>query len=138
MRKLVQDAGLRDEIEVDSAGTIDYHVGSAPDSRAQSHASRRGYDLSFLRARQFSVNDFQQFDMILAMDRSHLAVLDRQCPPVNKSKLRLFMDFVPDAKLCEVPDPYYGGAEDFEHVLDLVEAGCSGLLEHIQAQMTLV
>lgn len=133
MRKLVQQAGLA--IEVDSAGTIDYHTGESPDRRAQHHAGRRGYDLSALRARRLAAEDFHRFDLILAMDRSHLAILNRHCPPERKSSLRLLMDFARSSGHHEVPDPYYGGDEDFEHVLDLVEDACSGLLEHVQAQL---
>lgn len=134
MRKLAQDSGL--DIEVDSAGTIGYHVGEEPDTRAQNHARQRGYDLSPLRARQLVKDDFSRFDLVLAMDRSHLAILDRYCPPEHKSKVKLFLEFASQASESEVPDPYYGGSAGFEHVLDLVEDGCRGLLEHIQQQLT--
>ncbi len=135
MRKLVQQAGLAAEIEVDSAGTIDHHAGESPDQRARHHAGRRGYDLSTLKARHLAAEDFHRFDLILAMDRSHLALLGRHCPPEKKSSLRLLMEFARESSHPEVPDPYYGGDEGFEHVLNLVEDACSGLLEHVREQL---
>lgn len=114
-------------IHVESRGTHDYHVGEPPDERAQHHARRRGYDLSAQRARHVSVEDFERFDLILAMDRGHLHFLERVCPPGSRNKLRLF---VPDT---DVPDPYYDGAEGFERVLDMVEEACRGLLDEIRA-----
>lgn len=136
MRAKVRQAGL--SIEVDSAGTLDYHVGDAPDPRAVAHARRRGYDLANLRARKFVDADFERFDLILAMDRSHLSILERRCPEHARHKLHLFMSFAGQAG-AEVPDPYYGSADGFDHVLDLVEAGCDGLLSHVnqmQASVT--
>jgi len=125
LRHLADEAGI--EIHVESRGTHDYHVGEPPDERAQRHAKGRGYDLSALRARRVSSQDFTDFDLILAMDRGHLKILERMCPPAHRAKVRLF---VPGG---EVPDPYYGGAQDFERVLDLVEAACRGLLAEIKA-----
>jgi protein-tyrosine phosphatase len=113
-------------IHVESRGTHDYHVGEPPDERAQHHARRRGYDLSAQRARHVSREDFERFDLILAMDRGHLHFLERVCPSGSRNKLRLF---VPDT---DVPDPYYGGAEGFERVLDMVEEACRGLLAEIK------
>jgi len=115
------------QLHVESRGTHDYHVGEPPDERAQHHAKGRGYDLSALRARRVSSRDFADFDLILAMDRGHLKMLERICPPAHRPKVRLF---VPGR---DVPDPYYGGPEDFEQVLDLVEAACRGLLTEIKA-----
>jgi protein-tyrosine phosphatase len=115
------------QLHVESRGTHDYHVGEPPDERAQPHAKGRGYDLSALRARRVSSQDFTDFDLILAMDRGHLKILERMCPPAHRAKVRLF---VPGR---DVPDPYYGGAQDFERVLDLVEAACRGLLAGIKA-----
>jgi protein-tyrosine phosphatase len=115
------------QLHVESRGTHDYHVGEAPDERAQHHARSRGYDLSALRARCVSSQDFADFDLILAMDRGHLKILERIGPPEHRAKVRLF---VPGR---DVPDPYYGGAQDFERVLDLVEAACRGLLTEIKA-----
>jgi len=113
-------------IEVESAGTHDYHVGAKPDERACSHAMKRGYDLSAQRARQVRKRDFEEFDLIIAMDRGHLAILERNCPPQHRGKLRMLVDG------HDVPDPYYGGAEGFEQVLDMVEAACLGLLHEIR------
>lgn len=113
-------------IHVESRGTHDYHVGEPPDERAQHHARRRGYDLSAQRARHVSVEDFERFDLILAMDRGHLRLLQRICPAHLQSKVR---PFLPDR---DVPDPYYGGAEGFERVLDMVEEACRGLLDEIK------
>jgi protein-tyrosine phosphatase len=114
-------------VHVESRGTHDYHVGEPPDDRAQDHAKRRGYDLSAQRAKHFSKRDFEEFDLVLAMDRGHLRILQRLCPPQHAGKLKLFL---PEA---DVPDPYYGGPEGFERVLDLVEAACRGLLHEMRA-----
>jgi protein-tyrosine phosphatase len=113
---------------VDSAGTTGHHVGEPPDLRAQRHALRRGVDLSTQRARQVISSDFEHFDHVLAMDRSHLQALKRQAGPGAAGRIRLLMDFAGGAPGRDVPDPYYGGADGFEQVLDLVEQGCRGLL----------
>jgi len=133
LRRLVRDAGLEGQVRVDSAGTHDYHVGEAPDPRAQEHARRRGYDLSALRARRLEQGDFERFDLILAMDRSHLRVLQRLAPAGQRHKLRLFMEFAKSWELAEVPDPYYGGDAGFEQVLDMIEAGARGVLAELRA-----
>jgi protein-tyrosine phosphatase len=112
-------------LHVESRGTHDYHVGEPPDERAQHHAKRRGYDLSAQRAKQVSKRDFEEFDLIVAMDRGHLRILQRLCPPEHAGKVRLFVQG------SDVPDPYYGGPEGFEQVLDMVEAACRGLLSEI-------
>jgi len=125
LRRLAQDASI--ELRVESAGTHDYHVGNAPDRRAQEHARRRGYDLSAQRARQVRKRDFEEFDLIVAMDRGHLEILQDNCPPQHQGKLRMLV------RGHDVPDPYYGGAEGFEQVLDMVEAACLGLLSEIRA-----
>lgn len=126
---LVERAGLADRITVESAGTHDYHVGSPPDLRAQEHARRRGYDLSHLRARQVRKRDFAEFDLVVAMDRGHLRILERNCPPEHRGKLRMF---VPGR---DVPDPYYGGPEGFDEVLDLVEGASLALLHEIREKL---
>ncbi|MCD6044139.1 MAG: phosphotyrosine protein phosphatase [Burkholderiales bacterium] len=123
LRALCVEAGI--ELRVESAGLGDWHVGQPPDERAQHHAGRRGYDLSAQRARQVRAHDFDEFDMILAMDRGHLRALQRMAGPAHRSKIRLF------ATDCDVPDPYYGGPEGFEQVLDLVEAHCRNLLREL-------
>jgi protein-tyrosine phosphatase len=116
---------LEIEVHVESAGTHDYHVGAPPDPRAQHHAKGRGYDLSAQRARQLRKRDFAQFDLIVAMDRGHLEILQAHCPPEHQGKLRMLVNG------HDVPDPYYGGPEGFEQVLDMVEAACLGLLHEI-------
>ncbi len=132
MRRLVREAGLAEEVRVDSAGTHDYHVGEPPDERAQEHARRRGYDLSRLRARQVAMEDFQSFELILAMDRGQLEILRRVAPPRHRHKLRLSMEFADGQSEEEVPDPYYGGPGGFEQVLDMVEAAARGLLAELR------
>jgi protein-tyrosine phosphatase len=119
-------------IEVDSAGTAAYHVGEPPDPRTRAAAVRRGYDLQHLRARVIEPADFTRFDLILAMDQENLRVLQRRAPHAAHERLRLFMEFAPHADTPAVPDPYYGGPNGFEEVLDLVEAAARGLLAHLR------
>ena len=119
-------------IEVDSAGTAGYHIGEPPDLRTRQAASRRGYDMSSLRARIVEPLDFEDFDFILAMDRENLKVLNHRAPVQARDRVRLFLEFAPDAATTEVPDPYYGGPNGFEEVLDLVEAATQGLLQHLR------
>jgi protein-tyrosine phosphatase len=128
----VREAGLAGRIVSDSAGTHGYHIGDPPDPRAQAAASRRGYDLAGLRARQVRPGDFDAFDYVLAMDEANLRWLERLCPPQHARKLKLFLEFSADAARREVPDPYYGGADGFENVLDLVEQAAQGLLRHLR------
>lgn len=127
----VLTAGMLDRIDIDSAGTHDYHIGKSPDRRAQHAALGRGYDLSELRGRQVAAADFQTFDYILAMDQENLGNLLRLCPPQHQHKVRLFMSFSRKFGEREVPDPYYGGEQGFEQVLDMVEDAASGLLDEI-------
>ena len=128
-------AELGPGLVVGSAGTHDYHVGEPPDARAVHHAARRGYDLSTLRARQVVDEDFERHDLILAMDEDNLARLRRRCPAEHLHKLRLLLEFSKSAGgVREVPDPYYGGADGFERVLDLVEDAARGLLEELRAR----
>jgi protein-tyrosine phosphatase len=119
-------------IEVDSAGTAGYHVGSPPDPRTRAAARRRGYDLERLRARVIEPTDFERFDLILAMDEENLHVLRRRAPPPAHERVRLFLEFAPQQDVREVPDPYYGGPNGFEEVLDLVEVAARGLLAHLR------
>ena len=119
---------------VDSAGTANYHPGSPPDRRSQEVARRRAYDLSSLRARQVRAEDFAQFDLILAMDRSNLEDLLAIAPSAARGKIQLFLDHAPEQPVREVPDPYYGGGRGFEAVLDLIETGSRGLLRRLQSQ----
>lgn len=131
-RKLVTDQQLHDLVQVDSAGTGNWHVGKAPDRRSQAAAARRGYDLSGLRARQVNSSDFDEFDYILPMDDANFCDLQRMAPLHHQSKIRLFLEHAPQLGLKAVPDPYYEGEEGFEYVLDLVEAASTGLLSHIR------
>lgn len=131
---LVNDAGLSDRIEVDSAGTAAWHIGKSPDSRSSEHALQRGYDLSSLRARQALAEDFSEFNYILAMDEDNLRNLQALAPGAFTVTLDLFLNFSTDFDEREVPDPYYGGAAGFERVLDLIESASTGLLQHIQRE----
>ena len=124
LRHMAEAEGI--ELEVRSAGIGDWHVGSPPDERTQHHARTRGYDLSAQRARQVSPEDFHEFDLIVAMDRGHLRLLAQICPDQHRGKLRLLIE------QGDVPDPYYGGPEGFEKVLDLVEEACRGLLQQLK------
>ncbi len=121
-------------VAIDSAGTADYHLGSAPDARAQEAGRRRGYDMSARRARMIEPGDFERFELILAMDRSNWAALRRAAPRSARARVRLFLEYAPEAGVLEVPDPYYGGPNGFEEVLDLVEAASRGLLRHLREQ----
>ena len=120
--------------EIASAGTAAYHVGSPPDTRTRQAALRRGYDMSALRARTVEAQDFHRFDLILAMDRQNLGALKQRAPAAVRDRIRLFLEFAPEADATEVPDPYYGGANGFEEVLDLIEAAARGLLQHLRAE----
>jgi protein-tyrosine phosphatase len=132
-REHVARAGLTDRMMIESAGIGDWHVGQPPDDRAIRHARRRGYDLSRLRARQVERADFNRFDWILAMDRRNLRDLRMLCPAGYSGHLGLFLDFVPHLGVQEVPDPYFGGADGFETVLELTEKASAALLERIIA-----
>lgn len=131
----VRQNGLSDHVYIDSCGTGSWHIGKAPDSRATAHARARGYDLTHLRARQVQARDFDEFDYILAMDESNLRDLDLLCPPGSKAMPQLFLSFG-DYSETEVPDPYYGGEQGFERVLDLVESASDGLLEDIKMRLS--
>lgn len=133
-RKRVEEAGLVQHIIIDSAGTHDYHIGEPPDARTQRVAQQRGYDMSALRGRQVGREDFGRFDYVLAMDQNNLAILERLRPREASSHLGLFLEFAVRHTEREVPDPYYGGAEGFERVLDMVEDAAQGLLQHIRKQ----
>ena len=123
-------AGLA--LDIDSAGTHAYHVGSAPDQRSMRHALKRGYDLSGQRARQVAPADFETFDHILAMDHDNLERLQAHCPPQYRHKLDLFMRYATQCQSDVVPDPYYGGDQGFDLVLDYVEDAADGLIAMLQ------
>ncbi len=131
-RRYVENAGLAGHILIDSAGTHDYHIGDAPDLRAQRAAQQRGYDMSSLRGRQVGEVDFHRFDYVLAMDKANLAILQRLAPPAGDAQVRLFLEYARHHGEREVPDPYYGGPDGFERVLDMVEDASDGLLQHIR------
>lgn len=131
-RHLVEEQGLDKQIYIDSAGTHAYHVGEAPDHRAQSTALNRGIDMSDLRARRAIEDDFEYFDYVLAMDLDNYSILESLAPPERLDRLVLFMDFAPHVGEQEVPDPYYGGSKGFERVFDMIEAASAGLLTDIK------
>jgi protein-tyrosine phosphatase len=131
-RSLVQQRDLEAAIDIDSAGTHAYHVGEPPDRRAQSTALQRGIDLSDLRARPVSSKDFTAFDYILAMDQDNYAILVELSPEEARHKIHLFMNFAPQLKRREVPDPYYGGIKGFENVFDMIDYAAKGLLADIE------
>ena len=133
-RHCVEQAGLAEQILIDSAGTHNYHVGDPPDLRMQRAALKRGYDLSKLRGRQVAESDLIRFDYVLAMDNANLAILHRIAPPNTTTQVKLFLEYAHQHKHREVPDPYYGGADGFEQVLDMVEDAAQGLLQHIRLQ----
>lgn len=134
-RQRVEQAGLQDWVHIDSAGTHNYHPGKAPDSRTQRHALMRGYDLSDLRARQLVDADFEQAHLLLGMDWDNMALAESMAPAQAMRKLRRLTEFCQRHTDPVVPDPYYGGAPDFERVLDLVEDACDGLLLHVKKQL---
>ena len=131
LRRKVHEAGLDDRIEVDSAGTADYHVDSPPDRRAIAHGERRGLEMRHLRGRQVSREDFERFDHVLAMDEDNLMNLRRLRPSGSHAKLALLLSYAPEAGALEVPDPYYGGPEGFETVLDLAAAAADGFIASV-------
>lgn len=131
-RKLVAEAGLSQLIESASAGASDYHAGAPPDARAIAAAGRRGIDLSSMRARKVTPGDLKDFDLLLAMDGmvlDHLATLRRRA---SRGEIGLFLDHAPHLNLRDMPDPYLGGDEGFERILDLAEHGAKGLLANIR------
>jgi len=127
----VQEAGLADQITIDSCGTYGYHVGEPADRRSQAAARARGYEFGDLKARKLAANDFRTFDLILAMDRGHMEEMQAICPPEERGRLKMFLDYAP-AYGPDVPDPYYGGSGGFEHVLDMIEEASRVLLENLQ------
>jgi protein-tyrosine phosphatase len=130
----VAETNLSDVILIDSAGTHAYHVGEPPDKRASAAAQRRGIDLGGQKARRVLEADFEEFDYVLAMDRSNYEDLASLCLPEHRSKLYLFLDFAPELGARDVPDPYYGGVTGFERVLDLIETASRGLLSTLRQQ----
>ena len=134
-RQRVARAGLADKVRIDSAGTHGSHRGEPPDARAQIQARKRGYALADLRSRQITDGDFRSFDLLLAMDYDNLAELRPRCPPEQQHRLRRMTEFCLRNTSAAVPDPYYGNAQGFDHVLDLLEDACDGLLAHVQREI---
>ena len=130
-RKMVAESPLAGRVDIDSAGTSNAHSGASPDPRAIEIATRRGYDLSKLRARQVTTSDFERFDHVIAMDMMNVRLLKGVCPTPFSHKIELLLDYSVDDEDIEVPDPYYGTMQDFEHTLGLIEEGCQGLLNFL-------
>lgn len=135
MRTYIRKAGLEHEIEVDSAGLSSYHQGELPDVRMRMHAMQRGYNLTH-RSRPVVKSDFSSFDMIVAMDHSNVSKLEAKAfTDAERKKIHLATEFCRNMDVDVVPDPYYGGAEGFEYVLDILEDACEGLLEEIRKEL---
>lgn len=134
-RHKLLSTGLDAQVGVDSAGTHNYHPGEPPDQRSQRAAALRGYDLSDLRARQLTTEDFERHDLLLAMDWDNLVLAEERCPPQHRRKLRRLTEFCMRHQAAVVPDPYYGGEAGFAHVLDLIEDACDGLIAHLRQRL---
>ena len=135
-RATAERAGIAQHLLIDSAGTGDWHVGEAPDKRAAAAAEKRGYDLSALRGRQVTEADFERFGWIFAMDQENLELLEALRPPEYTGHLGLFLDLVPGSEVREVPDPYFGGPQGFERVLDMIERASEALVAHLRDRLT--
>lgn len=134
LRQIARARRVEDAVEIDSAGTGNWHVGSPPDHRAQEAASRRGIDLSGLRARQVGIGDMEYYDLIVAMDRRNRSHLVSMAQPRHRHKIRFLLEFSEQYEQEEVPDPYYGGDHAFDLVLDMIEESCERLLDTIAGQ----
>ena len=137
-RHLIRQAGLDDVVKVESAGTHAFHLGEAPDKRAQATAAKRGYDVCDLRARRVEDSDFEKFDLILAMDWDNLSLLQQMAPKKAHHKLQLLMRFATEHESATIPDPYYGSQPGFDQTLDVIEEACAGLLEVARRRATQV
>jgi len=131
-RAMVDATQLSGRIDADSAGIGAYHVGEPPDERSQAAALARGIDLSSQRSRQVTQDDFTEFDYIVALDRTHQDQLLHLCPPEQEHRIKLLLDYTPQVGTKDVPDPYFGHGDGFNHVLDLIEAGTAGLLQEVR------
>ncbi|MDD4947704.1 MAG: low molecular weight phosphotyrosine protein phosphatase [Gallionella sp.] len=134
-QKIIQE-NLADWVHVESAATHDFNGGEPVDIRVQKHAIRREYDLSKFRARLIEQDDFERFDLILAMEESNLLTMRMRCAPKYKDKLHYFTEYCKAQVAQDVPDPFYGKSDDFEHLLDLVEDASEGLVQHVSSQVT--
>jgi protein-tyrosine phosphatase len=137
-RHVAEQEGVIDRFEIDSAGLGHWHIGQAPDYRAQRAIAARGVDISAQCARQVRADDFRRFDLILAMDEENYRALRRQAPKDTRDKVKLFLDFAPHLDEQEVPDPFFGGAEGFDHALDLIEEAAHGLLSALLGNEAIV
>jgi protein-tyrosine phosphatase len=135
-RAALERAGLGRRVRTDSAGLGNWHIGSPPDRRAIQAARRRGYDLTALRGRQVEPADFTRFGWILGMDDANLRALTAMKPPDFEGHLGLLLEYAPQTQMREIPDPYFGGPEGFDRVLDLIEASAAGLIAHLQPIVT--
>ena len=133
-RRIAEDEGVLDRFDIDSAGLGHWHIGQAPDARAQKAARDRGIDISGQSARQVTQSDFARFDLLLAMDGENFQELVQLAPGDARHKVRRFLDFAPEARTKNVPDPFFGGAEGFDHALDLIEQAARGLLTTLLAE----
>ena len=137
LRKKLAEKNLLQKIKLDSAGTHNFHPGSPPDERSQKHADKRGYDMSNLRARAVNATDFEEFNLLLTMDWDNRALLEERCPAQHIHKIRGFAEFLQTSPASVIPDPYYGGDTEFEHVLDLIEDASEGLTKFIIQKVAL-
>ena len=133
-RRIAEDEGVLDRFDIDSAGLGHWHIGQAPDARAQKAVRDRGIDISGQSARQVTQSDFARFDLLLAMDGENFQELVQLAPSDARHKVRRFLDFAPEARTRNVPDPFFGGAEGFDHALDLIEQAARGLLTTLLAE----
>jgi low molecular weight protein-tyrosine phosphatase len=127
-RRIAAEEGVLHLFDIDSAGLGDWHIGQAPDTRAQAAAANRGIDISGQSARQVTHGDYARFDLLLVMDSSNYEELTQSAPSNARHKIRRFLDFAPQAETKDVPDPFYGESEGFDHALDLIEQAARGLL----------
>jgi len=136
MQHKIEQRGLTDRIQVESAGTHAYHIGEQSDPRSRAKAAEKGIDMDYIRAQKISLLDHDEFDYIYAMDRDNLALIKLNAPDDGRAKVALFLDSARDQGLTdrvEVPDPYYGGAGGFDDVFDLVDLGCEAILNEVLA-----
>ena len=131
-RNMLETRGLSDRIEADSAGIGSWHVGDPPDARSQATALSRGIDIASQRARSVQPDDYEKFDLIVAMDTGHFRSLERACPSACAGRIKLFMDYAPETGIIDVPDPYYGAGDGFARVFDMIETASLGLLSEIE------
>jgi protein-tyrosine phosphatase len=137
-KQLVRQAGLDDVVKAESAGTHAFHNGESPDKRSVSATGKRGYDISEQRARRIKDKDFEDYDMILAMDWENLALLQQTAPKIHHHKIQLLMRYATEHETATIPDPYYGGVQGFEQALDYIEDACTGLLDVARRRATQV